>query len=92
MPKYLVETLTQFRVVYVVETDSKASAQEFVLERGEEGELEFGQDYLGQMIVSSREINDKEAIRVFDELHEYGQDWPRDHKLSYVYTLDETDE
>lgn len=84
MPKYLVETLTQYRIVYVVETENKEWAEETVwLDEAEE----FGQTYLGEIVVSSREVDDDECIRVHDQLNDYLKDWTREQKLARVHKV-----
>ncbi len=84
MPKFLVEALSQFRIVYVIDTEKKDWAEDTVaLEETEE----FGQMHLGEMIVSSREIDEDEAIRVHDELNDYLKDWSREQKLARIHKV-----
>jgi hypothetical protein len=82
MPKYLVEALTQYRMVYVVDTDQQDWAEETVW-AGEASE--FGQMHLGEVVVSSREVDDDECVRVHDEINDYLKDWTREQKLARVY-------
>lgn len=84
MPKYLVEVLSQFRIVYVVETEKKDWAEDTV--NMQEAE-EFGQMHLGEMVVSSREVDDDEAVRVHDELNDHLKDWTREQKLARVHKV-----
>jgi len=86
MPKFLVEALSQYRMVYVVDTEKKEWAEDTV-HMQEAGE--FGQMYLGEMVVSSREIDDDEVIRVHDELNEYLVGWTRDQKLARVHKVED---
>lgn len=91
MPKYLVETLSQFRVVYIVETNNRnKDSVESAVHMGEVHE--YGQMHLGEMIISSREVDDAEIILVNDELNEYLIDLSAEKKLSRVYKMDENDE
>lgn len=84
MPKYLVEALTQYRIVYVVDTDKKEWAEETVwLDEAEE----FGQMHLGEIVVSSREVDDDECIRIHDELNDYLVGWTREQKLARVHKV-----
>lgn len=87
MPKYLVETLSQYRMVYIIETENPDSAQDCVAMGDAE---EFGQMWLGEMIVSSREVDDVECIRVHDELNDYLVDWTAEQKLGRVFKLSES--
>jgi len=89
MPKFLVEALSQYRMVYVIDTEKKEWAEDTV-HMQEAGE--FGQMYLGEMVVSSREIDDDEVIRVHDELNEYLVHWTREQKLARVQKTGEPNE
>lgn len=82
MPKYLVEAICQYRMVYVVETEKQEWAEESVW--GEEAS-EFGQTYLGEVVVSSREVDDDECIRVHDEMNGYLARMSREQKLARVH-------
>ena len=82
MPKYLVEALSQYRMVYVVDTDQQDWAEEAVWL---EEVPEFGQMHLGEMVISSREVTDEDCVRVHDELNDYLKDWTREQKLARVY-------
>jgi hypothetical protein len=85
MPKYIVEALSQFRIVYAIDTDKKEWAEDTVtMEEAEE----FGQMHLGEMIVSSREVDDDELIRIHDELNDYLKEWTREKKLSRVHKVE----
>jgi hypothetical protein len=84
MSKFLVEAISQFRIVYVVDTETQSLAEDAVhLEKVEE----FGQAHLGEMVVSSRLIDDDEAIRIHDELNSYLIEWTREQKLARVSKL-----
>lgn len=84
MPKYLVEALSQYRMVYVIEAETEESAQDTITM---DNVNEFGQMHLGEMILSSREVTDGECVRVHDELNEYLSDWTDEMKLSRVYKV-----
>lgn len=87
MPKYLVECIAQYRMVYVVETEKQEWAEETVW--AEEAQ-EFGQNYLGEIVVSSREVDDAECIRVHDELNGYLADRTPEQKLARVHKVKKT--
>lgn len=81
MPKYLVEALSQHRIVYIVDEENKECAEEAVWVHEVE---ELGQAHLGEMVVSSREIDDVEALRVFHELNDYLSGWTPAQKMEYI--------
>ena len=82
MPKFLVEALSQYRMVYVVDTEKAEWAMDSV---AAEEVQEFGQQWLGETIVSAREVDEDEAIRVHDELNDYLKSWTRQQKLARIY-------
>lgn len=84
MPKYLVECISQYRMVYVVDTEKREWAEETVW--AEEAD-EFGQMHLGEMVVSSREVDDAECIRIHDELNDYLVSWTDEQKLARVHKV-----
>lgn len=87
MPKYLVETISMFRIRYVVECDSAEHAKdEVVMKMGELSE--FSQLHLDEMITSAREIDKTEYLRLFDEDNDYLKEWDDDHKLSWINKVD----
>jgi hypothetical protein len=85
MPKYLVESISQYRMVYCIQTDDQKTAIS-VVESGDAEE--FGQQWLGETIVSMREVNDSEALRLFDELNDYLVSWTDDQKLQRIHVVD----
>lgn len=84
MPKYLVEALSQYRMVYVIDTEKKDWAEDSV---SMDEPNEFGQMHLGEVILSTREVTDGECLRVHDELNEYLSNWTDEMKLSRVYKV-----
>lgn len=68
MALYLVETVAQFRMRYVVDTDKAEYAEDTVVM--EEAE-EFSQHWLGETIVSTRRLSYDEASELFFEDHDY---------------------
>jgi hypothetical protein len=73
-------------MVYVIDTEKAEWAKDSVVC---EEVQEFGQQWLGETIVSSREINDDEVIRVHDELNDYLTEWTREQKLARVHKVEE---
>ena len=85
MPKYLVETVSVFRIRYVVECKSAQDAKDVVTMNEAE---EFSQMHIDEMITSTREIDDAEYLRVFNEDNDYLKAWPEEQKFKYVHKVD----
>jgi len=87
MPKYLVETVSMFRMRYVVEANNASDAKDEVSMN--EGNLhEFSQLHVDEMITSAREIDKAEYLRLFDEDNAYLQEWDDDDKLGWINKVD----
>jgi len=86
MPKYLVETISMFRMRYVVEANNASDAKDEVSMN--DGNLhEFSQYHVDEMITSAREIDKTEYLRQFDEDNDYLKDWDEDQKLNWVNVI-----
>jgi hypothetical protein len=87
MPKYLVETVSLFRMRYVVEANNASDAKDEVTMN--EGNLrEFSQLHVDEMITSTREIDQAEYLRLFDEDNDYLTEWDESLKLSWCNVID----
>jgi hypothetical protein len=83
MPKYLVETVSLFRIRYVVEANESIDATDQVAMNL--GELdEFSQKHLDEIITSTREITDEEYLKLFDEDNDYLMSWDEASKFKFV--------
>ncbi len=88
MPKYLVETVSIFRMRYVVEANNASDAKDEVT-MNNDGQLhEFSQLHIDEMITSTREIDRAEYLRMFDEDNDYLQEWDEEQKLDWVNVID----
>lgn len=90
MKKYLVETISQHRVRYVVEAREEEHALDEVTLKYEEwsdGWEELSQKHLGDVIISSREVDEEEVLRIFDEDNDYLRSWDRSTKLKVINTI-----
>jgi hypothetical protein len=87
MPKYLVETVSVFRMRYVVEANTASDAKDEVTMCVGEDFKEFSQLHLDEMISSTREITSAEYLRMFDEDNVYLKDWDEDQKLDFVNVI-----
>ena len=87
MPKYLVETISMFRMRYVIEADNASDAKDEVTM--DDGNLsEFSQLHIDEMITSTREIDKAEYLRLFDEDNDYFKDWTEEQKLNWINKVD----
>jgi hypothetical protein len=87
MPKYLVETVSVFRIRYVVEAKNASDARDEVTMNVGDNFHEMSQLHLDEMITSTREIDTAEYLRIFDEDNVYLKDWDEDQKLGLVQVL-----
>lgn len=87
MPKYLVETVSVFRMRYVVEANNASDARDEVTLNVGDNFHEFSQLHLDEMISSTREIDDTEYLRMFDEDNVYLKDWDEEQKFRFVQVL-----
>jgi len=88
MPKYLIETISVFRMRYVIEANNASDAKDEVT-MNNDGQLhEFSQLHIDEMITSTREIDRAEYLRLFDEDNDYLQDWDEEQKLNWVNVID----
>jgi hypothetical protein len=87
MPKYLVETVSLFRIRYVVEAKNASDARDEVTMNVGDNFHEFSQLHLDEMITSTREIDNAEYLRMFDEDNVYLKDWDEEQKFRFVQVL-----
>jgi hypothetical protein len=87
MPKYLVETVSVFRMRYVVEAKTASDARDEVTMSVGDDFKEFSQLHLDEMISSTREIDQAEYLRIFDEDNVYLKDWTEEQKLQFVNVI-----
>lgn len=86
MPKYLVETISMHRIRYVVECWNVNDAKDTVTMNEAE---EFSQMHIDEMITSTREIDDAEYLRIFDEDNDYLREWSDEQKFKYVHKVED---
>lgn len=87
MPKYLVETVSVFRIRYVVEAKNASDAKDEVTMNVGDNFHEFSQLHLDEIITSTREIDNAEYLRMFDEDNVYLKDWDEEQKFRFVQVL-----
>ena len=84
-PLYLVETISVFRMRYVVSAKNADHAcDSVVLEEAQE----LSQKHIDENIVSVREINRLDYRKIFDEDNDYLKDWDLDKKFNMVHVVD----
>lgn len=95
MPIYVVDTIVQYRMRYVIEAKNEVDAQDAVvmIESGNPDDFfeEFSQKYLGETIIDQREISMEEFYEMNRHLSnkndsEYGSPWMGTamiHKIKY---------
>jgi hypothetical protein len=89
MPKYLVETISMFRIRYIVDAkEADHATDEVVMKMRNNNLKEFSQEHLDEIISSVREIGPKEYIRLFDEDNTYLKDWPAEKKFAFINVID----
>jgi len=87
---YLVETVSMFRMRYVIEANEESHALDEVTIHATGGEeiVEFSQKHLDEVIVSSQEISDKKYMKLFDEDNHYLSRWPDEEKRKYINKIE----
>lgn len=85
MPKYLVETVSLYRIRYVVEANEATHATDEVVMNNVEDE--FSQKHLDEIVTSTREITDEEYLKLFDEDNDYLIPWDRESKFKFVHKV-----
>jgi len=90
---YLVETVSMFRIRYVVEAREAGHAEdEFVMEIGKESFKEFSQHHMDEVIVSTRELSATDYMNLFDTDNDYLKSWDIEQKMSMINTIEYQDE
>ena len=88
MAKYLVETISMFRMRYVIEANNADDAKDEVTMNNEGNLHEFSQQHLDEIITSTREIDREEYLRLFNEDNDYLQDWDEEQKFKFLNVID----
>jgi len=90
---YLVETVSMFRIRYVVEAREEGHAEdEFVMEIGKESFKEFSQHHIDEVIVSTRKLSATDYMNLFDTDNDYLKSWDIEQKMSMINTITYEDE
>jgi hypothetical protein len=91
---YLVETVSMFKMQYVIEAKSEADALDEVTMKitGDPSNWEeFSQKHLDEIIVSSRKIKMKQFKKLFDKENGYLSSWTDEQKIRFINKIDYDD-
>lgn len=81
----MVDTISMFRIRYVVETPD--DHPEYALDTvTEQKAKEFSQQHLDEVIVSHRVVSLDEAIKVYDQDNNYLSKWSIEQKINQGFT------
>jgi hypothetical protein len=90
---YLVETVSFFRMRYVVEAREATDAEgEVTMRLGTEDLKEFSQHHVNECITSTREISATDFMNMFDKDNDYLAEWPVAKKMNFINTVVYKDE
>jgi hypothetical protein len=85
MAKFLVETVSTFRIRYAVEAESEEHAKSILSGNiGNTDFSEFSQEHIGELVSDVREVNDEEYIIQFDKDNDYLKEWTDEQKFNFV--------
>lgn len=81
----LVETVSSFRIRYMVEVPKGKDVYALDTVTMEEAK-EFSQEHMGELIVSHRAVTEEEALKLCDEDNTYTAQWDADLKKKNFFT------
>ena len=88
MKKYLVETVSLYRIRYVIEAKDEDHAMDEVMMNMDSTNLEeFSQLHIGEQISSVRKLSSKQYLKLFDKDNDYLKSWPKDNKMKFINTI-----
>ena len=84
---YLVETVSMFRMRYVVEAEEAEHANDEVVCNNDHLE-EFSQKHIDESVWDTKEISEKEYIDLFNKDNDYLISWKKDAKMALINVID----
>jgi hypothetical protein len=84
---YLVETVSMFRMRYVVEAKEAEHATDEVVMRTDQI-TEFSQHHVDENILSVRELSRLDYLDLFDKDNDYLSSWSEEEKLRFINKID----
>jgi hypothetical protein len=85
---YLVETVSMFRMRYVIEAVKKNMQPMNLLWKLAEDFHEFSQQHIDEVIVSTRELSAKDYLELFDKDNQYLKSWDIAEKMRFINSVD----
>lgn len=92
----MIETISMFRMRYVVEIpkeyETAEARREYVESRINTEQFdEFSQKHLGEIITSTRELDEADVLEICDADNPYAKSWPDSQKLR-IFVLRNSEE
>jgi hypothetical protein len=84
---YLVETVSTFRIRYVVEAKEEGHAEDEVI-MSDADFYEFSQKHIDESITSTRELTKEQYIELFNKDNEYLSSWFDEDKFKFINKID----
>ena len=84
MALFLVDTVSNFRIRYVIDTENEEYAADTVVSDCEGDLREFSQTHIGNDILDVREIDITEYMELFHKDNDYLSGWPEEEKLKLI--------
>lgn len=81
---FIVETISQHRLLYAVKAESREKAESFVLNSSAEEIKEMGQNHIGESVFCSYDVDEESYIETFDDINDYLKEWSTEQKLKYI--------
>ena len=89
---YLVETVSMYRMRYVIEAHEESHALDEVTMNTtgnyNENFQEFSQKHIDEVIVSSRELSATDYVETFDKDNDYLKSWDMADKMRFISSID----
>ena len=83
---YLVETMSTFKMRYVIRATSQENAINEVANAEEI--KEFSQKHIDESIWDTKELSEKEYLELFDKDNDYLKSWKKDAKMALINVID----
>jgi hypothetical protein len=86
---FLVETVSIFRMRYVVEAlEEEHAMDEVVMSLGKDTFQEFSQHHVDESITSARELTHQQYLDLFNKDNDYLKTWEDSEKLKFINKID----
>jgi hypothetical protein len=85
----LVTTISTFTHSYVFSEEEGVDSSLVLDFIGDEDVEEMSQTWIGEQIISHRDITFEEYLKIFDKENDYLKDWSTEQKLKYILDPEE---